>query len=124
MVIDSSEMARFISDAQVRFDFVILDAPHLSGSNDAMLWEPRTDGLVLVTRPNYTEKPMLIAAMEQLEESEDIILLGAVINGTDGAVADTTAARPDLPEDTSMDPDGKTPTSTPKRIPVMTPIDF
>jgi Mrp family chromosome partitioning ATPase/uncharacterized protein involved in exopolysaccharide biosynthesis len=123
MVIDSSEMARFIADAQVRFDFVILDAPHLSGSNDAMLWQPRTDGLVLVTRPNYTEKPMLMAAIEQLEESEEIVLLGAVINGTDG-VAIATPMSPDLPADQSPDANGETPASAPRKVPAMTPIDF
>jgi capsular exopolysaccharide synthesis family protein len=124
MVIDSSEMDRFIADAQVRFDFVILDAPHLSGSNDAMLWEPRTDGLVLVTRPNHTEKPILIAAMEQLEEAEEIQLLGAVINDTDGGMTDTIAAGP-TPEDAPPTDNGVAPPNTaPKKVPAMTPIDF
>ena len=126
MVIDSSEMARFIADAQVRFDFVILDAPHLSGSNDAMLWQPRTDGIVLVTRPNYTEKPILLAAMEQLEESEEIVLLGAVVNGTDGDVSDTTPiSSMEHPEDgPPTDMNGETSASQPKKVPAMTPIDF
>ncbi len=123
MVIDSSEMSRFIADAQVRFDFVILDAPHLSGSNDAMLWQPRTDGLILVTRPDYTEKPILVAAMEQLEESEDIVFLGAVINATDGeAVVPSPADRPT--DEMPTDAEGMPPTTTSKKVPVMTPIDF
>ncbi|NJN21393.1 MAG: cobalamin biosynthesis protein CobQ [Leptolyngbya sp. RL_3_1] len=124
MVIDSSEMDRFIADAQVRFDFVILDAPHLSGSNDAMLWEPRTDGLVLVTRPNHTEKPILIAAMEQLEEAEEIQLLGAVINDTDGGMTATIAAGPTAEDAPPIDNGVAPPNAAPKKVPAMTPIDF
>ncbi|HEY9763495.1 MAG TPA: cobalamin biosynthesis protein CobQ [Trichocoleus sp.] len=80
-VIESSELKRFLEDARGRFDMVILDAPPLVRSNDAILLESFTDGLVLVTRPGFTEKAVLEAALDQLLETEEIRVLGAVING-------------------------------------------
>lgn len=80
-IIESSELKRFLEDARGRFDMVILDAPPLIRSNDAILLERFTDGLVLVTRPGITEKAVLEAALEQLLETEEICILGAVING-------------------------------------------
>ena len=55
-IFDASEMRRFLQDIQSRFDFVIFDAPHFTGSNDAMLLEPRTDGMVIVARPRRDPK--------------------------------------------------------------------
>ena len=82
-VLESSEMQKFLADARGRFDMVILDAPPLSRSNDAILLEAETDGLILVTRPGITEKAVLNAALEQLLETEDLEVLGGVINGAD-----------------------------------------
>jgi capsular exopolysaccharide synthesis family protein len=82
-ILESSEMRHLLEDARGRFDLVILDTPALSRFNDALLLEPYTDGLVLVTRPGYTEEGLLNEAVEQFMESEDIQFLGAVINGAD-----------------------------------------
>lgn len=79
-IIESSEMQRFLKDARSRFDMVILDTPSLTRCDDALLLEEQTDGIVLVTRPGVTEKAVLDAAIEELELSEDVRLLGAVIN--------------------------------------------
>ena len=87
-IIESSEMRRFLEDARGRFDMVVIDAPALSYNNDAMLLETQTDGMLLVTRPGYTEKAVLATALEQFEETEDIDLLGAIINGADVSVRD------------------------------------
>ncbi|NJN03014.1 MAG: AAA family ATPase [Leptolyngbyaceae cyanobacterium RM1_1_2] len=86
-ILESSEMRRFLEDARIRFDMVILDTPALSHNNDAMLLESHTDGLILVTRPNHTEKNVLLAVFEQLEESESVRLLGAVVNGAEIPIA-------------------------------------
>ncbi len=61
---------------------MILDTTPLGLSNDALLIQPYSDGIVLVARPNYTEENMLSEAMDQLIES-DLGLLGVVINGAD-----------------------------------------
>jgi capsular exopolysaccharide synthesis family protein len=82
-ILDSGEMRRFLQDAQARFDFVILDAPHFTSSNDVVILEPKTDGLILVTRPGVTKKPIIKELLEQLEEKEDIRVLGGVINAAD-----------------------------------------
>ena len=81
-VIESSELRRLIEDARERFDLVILDATPLGLSNDALLIHPYSDGMVMVTRPSYTQGNILGEAVDELVESE-MGLLGAVINGAD-----------------------------------------
>ncbi|MDA0673465.1 MAG: cobalamin biosynthesis protein CobQ [Cyanobacteria bacterium] len=125
MIVDSSEMARFLADARARFDFIILDAPHLSGSNDTMLLTSRTDGLVLVARPNYTEKAVIRTALEQFEESEELTLLGVVINGADISVQSAQAVEPPVdPEPASTHPEMDPVPDYPPRQPASAPIDF
>ena len=84
-ILESSEMRRTLDDAQGRFDFVILDSPSLSRSNDALLLEPHTDGMILVTRPDHTEEGLLTEAIEQFIESETstVQVLGVAINGNE-----------------------------------------
>ncbi|MEC4986235.1 MAG: lipopolysaccharide biosynthesis [Oscillatoria sp. PMC 1068.18] len=81
-IIESSELRKLIEDARGRFDFVVLDTPSLSSCNDALLLEPLTDGIVLVTRPGYTIGAMLTETADQFTEAE-LPLLGAVINDLD-----------------------------------------
>ncbi|MEA5576993.1 polysaccharide biosynthesis tyrosine autokinase [Anabaena sp. UHCC 0451] len=81
-IIESGEMRRLIGDARERYDLVILDTNPLSISNDPLLIQPYSDGIVLVARPNYTQENMLSEAINQLVEAE-LGLLGAIINGTD-----------------------------------------
>lgn len=85
-ILESSEMRRLMEDVRERFDLVILDTNPLSLSNDALLIQPYSDGIVLVARPNYTQENMLGEAIDQLVESE-LGLLGAVINGADITVS-------------------------------------
>ncbi len=122
-VLDSSEMARFLQDAQARFDLVILDAPPLSSSNDAMLLQGRTDGLILVTRPQISEKPILQTALEQFEEAEDITVLGTVINGADISI-ETLEAGEDVPPPPAMTLTHPELAPTPAPIPARVPVDF
>ncbi|MEH2167934.1 MAG: AAA family ATPase [Nostoc sp.] len=81
-ILESSEMRRLIEDVRERFDLVILDTSPLSISNDPLLIQPYSDGIVLVARPHYTQENMLAEAIDQLVESE-LGLLGAIINGAD-----------------------------------------
>ncbi|QLE47632.1 lipopolysaccharide biosynthesis [Nostoc sp. C057] len=81
-ILESSEMRRLIEDVRERFDLVILDTSSLSISNDPLLIQPYSDGIVLVTRPHYTQENMLGEAVDQLVEAE-LGLLGAIINGAD-----------------------------------------
>lgn len=79
-IIESSEMQRFLKDAKSRFDMVILDTPSLTRCDDALLLEEYTNGIVLVARPGITEKAVFETAVEELEISDDVRLLGAVVN--------------------------------------------
>ncbi len=79
-ILESSEMQRFLKDARARFDMVILDTPSLSSCDDALLLEPQTDGLVLIARPGITAKADLDSTIESMEFSEDIRLLGVIVN--------------------------------------------
>jgi Mrp family chromosome partitioning ATPase/uncharacterized protein involved in exopolysaccharide biosynthesis len=129
MVMDSSEMDRFLADARARFDLIILDAPNLSSSNDTLLLEGRTDGLVMVTRPQYTEKPVLRTALEKLEEAEEVQLLGVVINGADIAIDDALTAveddDDDPPSGLSVDPPPTVEASPAAPVPVgATNLDY
>ncbi|MEH2138876.1 GumC family protein [Nostoc sp.] len=81
-ILESSEMRRLIEDVRERFDLVILDTSPLSISNDPLLIQPYSDGMVIVARPHYTQENMLGEAIDQLVESE-LGLLGAIINGAD-----------------------------------------
>ncbi|MBD2693766.1 GumC family protein [Anabaena catenula] len=81
-IIESGEMRRLIEDARERYDLVILDTNALSISNDPLLIQPYSDGIVLVARPNYTQENMLGEAIDQLVEDE-LGLLGSIINGAD-----------------------------------------
>jgi capsular exopolysaccharide synthesis family protein len=81
-ILESSEMRRLMEDVRERFDLVILDTSPLSISNDPLLIQPYSDGIVLVARPNYTQENMLGEAIDQLVEAE-LGLLGAIINGAD-----------------------------------------
>lgn len=78
-IIESSELQLLLKDVRGRFDMVIIDTPCLSQCNDALLLEPLTDGIVLVTRPGITRSSMLSEAVDQLIEAE-VPVLGAVIN--------------------------------------------
>jgi Mrp family chromosome partitioning ATPase len=75
-------MQLLLKDIRGRFDFVIIDTPPLSHCNDALLLEPASDGLLMVTRPGYTRSSLFREAIDQFIEAE-IPVLGAVINGVE-----------------------------------------
>ncbi len=85
-VLESSEMRRLIEDARERFDIVILDTHPLGLSNDALLIQPYSDGIVLLARPNYTQENVFVEAIDQMVEAE-LGLLGGVINCADITVS-------------------------------------
>ncbi|MEL4896176.1 GumC family protein [Crocosphaera sp. Alani8] len=87
-IIESSELRLLLKDARGRYDMVIIDTPSLSRCNDALLLEPLTDGLVLVTRPGITRSSLLNEAIDQLSDAE-VPVLGAVVNGVEDLVAPT-----------------------------------
>ncbi len=95
-ILESSEMGQFLAAARARFDLVLIDAPPLGRSNDALLLGASSDGLVLVTRPGYTDKAVLEALLEDLLDNEAVPLLGAIVNAADGTLGSTLAVEPTL----------------------------
>ncbi len=100
-ILESNEMRRLLEDARGRFDFVVVDAPALSLCNDALLLEPYTDGLILVTRPGITQSSLLNETINEFMDSDQTRLLGAVINGVPMAItpgsADQMPGMEDMP---------------------------
>ncbi|WP_017302176.1 GumC family protein [Nodosilinea nodulosa] len=107
-ILESSEMGQFLVDARARFDLVLIDAPPLARSNDALLLGAASDGLLLITRPGITDKAVLEALLEQLLENEDLPVLGAIVNA-----ADSTAT-----------PSPSEPAPAPAPPPLIRSIDF
>ncbi|EAZ91035.1 polysaccharide biosynthesis tyrosine autokinase [Crocosphaera chwakensis] len=85
-IIESSELRLLLDNVKGNYDMVIIDTPSLSRCNDALLLEPFTDGLVLVTRPGVTRSSLLNEAIDQLSDAE-VPVLGAVVNGVEDLVA-------------------------------------
>jgi Mrp family chromosome partitioning ATPase len=85
-ILESSEIRRLMEDVRERYDLVILDTPALSLSNDPLLIQPYSDGIVLVSRVNHTQENMMAEAIDQLVEAE-LGLLGVIINGADITVS-------------------------------------
>ncbi|KAM3097352.1 GumC family protein [Phormidesmis sp. 146-12] len=77
-VLESSQTQQLLKQSRDEFDFVVIDATTLRFS-DALLIEPFTDGLVLITRPGYTDRNSFKVVIEKLTDS-DIKLLGVVMN--------------------------------------------
>ena len=78
-VLESNQIQQLLKQARDDFDFIVIDTTALRFS-DALLIEPHTDGLVLVTRPGYSDRNSLKVVIEKLTEFSNIKLLGAVMN--------------------------------------------
>ncbi len=102
-ILESSEMRRLMEDVRQRYDVVILDSNPLGLSNDALIVQPYSDGIVMVTRPNYTQESVFSEAVDQLVESE-MGLLGVIVNGADIIVAPVPVASTNLESETEKVP--------------------
>ncbi len=121
-VMDSSEMSRFLQDVKARFDFIIFDAAPLTSRNDAFLLESQTDGMVIVARPGVTQRPALTTLLEQLEDKEEIRVLGAVVNDVNVPLAEAQQ-REDAFARGGDELTTTQPSSKPS-VPVRIPVDF
>ncbi|MGB0560757.1 MAG: GumC family protein [Spirulinaceae cyanobacterium] len=94
VILESSEFRRLIANARARFDLVIVDTPPLAEYNDALLLQPLSDGLVVVTQPSLTHGKAAGAMLDQLIEAE-VPIVGGVINGDEDLVALPTPIAPE-----------------------------
>lgn len=84
-IIESGELRHLIENARGAYDAVIIDTSSLAVSNDALLLEPLTDGIILVARPGIIQGNELGDTIDRFVETE-IPILGAIINDLDRTV--------------------------------------
>ncbi len=78
--LQSQVMKSILAAAADHYDLVIVDTPPVSSFADAHSLSRYSDGLVIVTRPNFTQKDMLLQTVSELKDSSTPIL-GFVVNG-------------------------------------------
>jgi polysaccharide biosynthesis transport protein len=81
-LIDSSQMTELIQQFTTTYDFVVFDAPSLSGSVDTTVLNKMTDGTLLVVRPKTIDAGTGKSVKEYLSQSGQTVL-GMVINHFD-----------------------------------------
>ncbi|MDY6901224.1 MAG: polysaccharide biosynthesis tyrosine autokinase [Cyanobacteriota bacterium] len=79
-LLESVEMKSILEEAAKKYDLVIIDTPPISACADAATLGKQGDGVVLVTRPSFTNKEMLRKAVSELSGNH-IPILGVVVNG-------------------------------------------
>lgn len=79
-LLDSKRMASLIEAFSEIYDFVIIDAPPLVATADALTLGKMTDGILFVVRPGIADYVNAGAAQESLERSSQNVL-GIVVNG-------------------------------------------
>ena len=78
--LESAGMKSLLAEAAEKYDVVIIDTPPLSASADAATLARQSDGVVLVTRPGFTLKEILLRSVTELTRNR-IPILGVVVNG-------------------------------------------
>ncbi len=79
-LLESSAMKALISEAGNHYDFVVIDTPPLSACSDAATLGRYSEGVLMVTRPNFTVKEILQRAVSELTQNR-IPIVGVVVNG-------------------------------------------
>ncbi|NEP50760.1 MAG: polysaccharide biosynthesis tyrosine autokinase [Moorea sp. SIO3C2] len=82
-LLSSEKMKGLIKYFEEMFDLIIYDTPPVLGLADTTLLTPNTDGLILVTRMDKTDRFALTQALDNLKLSR-VNVLGIVANGVQG----------------------------------------
>lgn len=78
-LLSSEAMSRFLSLAQMNFDYVVLDAPPVLPVADALVLGNQTDGVVLCVKGGETPREQVARVRDRLYRS-NVRILGVVIN--------------------------------------------
>ena len=76
-LLDSSRWPALINSLRKEFDFVVLDSPPMGIVADYDLIHPVADGIVLVARPNHSDRKLLYKAIEKVPKEK---LIGIILN--------------------------------------------
>lgn len=79
-LLGSAKMEKLLSWAKEQYDYVILDTPPVNMVTDTSVLAPKTNGVIFVVRAEKSERPMVMAAVSQLQYAQAKIL-GFVLNG-------------------------------------------
>lgn len=79
-LLESPSMKSILAEAAAHYDLVIVDTPPVSSCADAHAMSRYSDGLVMITRPNFTPKEMVLRAIAELK-GNGVPILGIVVNG-------------------------------------------
>ncbi len=79
-LLDSKRMASLIEDFSSKYEFIIIDAPPILLTADALTLSQMSDGILLVVRPGVIEYSSASTAQEMLQRSSHNVL-GLVVNG-------------------------------------------
>ena len=78
-LLSSEKMSKLLERLRDNFDYVILDLPPVGEVSDALAIAKETDGMLLVVRQNYCNRPMLAETVRQFE-FVDAKVLGVIFN--------------------------------------------
>lgn len=81
-ILESPMIKNILQDAAIQYDLVIVDAPSVSSNCDAYTLSKYSNGLLIVTRPFYTNKNVLEKTVIDLKRNKASIV-GFVINNAD-----------------------------------------
>lgn len=79
-LLESAAMKSILEEAAKEYDLVVIDTPPVSACADGATLGKYSDGVVLVTRPSFTNKEMLKKTVSELTVNH-IPILGVVVNG-------------------------------------------
>jgi len=77
-LLSSSAMKKIMDAYAERYDYIIIDLPPVTIVSDALVVSPLTDGIVMVVRQDYADKPSVRDAIRQFQFS-NARLLGFVL---------------------------------------------
>lgn len=100
-LLESIYMKSLLVEAAAHYELVIVDTPPVTSCVDASTLTRYSDGLVMITRPNFTPKDALLRAVSELT-GNGVPMLGVVVNGmttqTQKASRDTVKGSQSLPK--------------------------
>lgn len=79
-LLESIAMKSLIAEAAENYDLVIIDTAAISVCADASTLAQQSDGVMLITRPGFTDKEVLSRSVSELTQNR-IPILGVVVNG-------------------------------------------
>lgn len=82
-LLSSDRMGKMVDILRDAYDVIILDLPPVKEVSDAMVVTNFADGVVLVTRENYCDRPLLSSSIKQFE-FVNAKIMGVVLNCSKG----------------------------------------